>query len=214
MVCAVSIHWMNMHIIFPLRVGVAIPFIYIGTIIVSSLFYPGYSQSRQFVSELGASGAPHPWIFNAGLALTATATIIAAFGFLRAFESLAANPVLAWLTSTIVSIFGVSLLMGGLFPLPDPRHSAYELQKVVLVGPMLFAATLWKHDKARLLNILLLAINVALVVMFLLVMGVGGVATRENAGILQRLAILTTIPWIGIGAYWLLRYVRKASSRL
>jgi hypothetical membrane protein len=205
---------MNRHGIISLRVGVAIPFIHIGNIIVSSLFYPGYSQSRQFVSELGASDAPHPWLFNTGLALTGVAAIITAFGFLRAFQSLAANPIMAWLTSTAVALFGVSLLLGALFPLPDPRHGAYGLQKPILVGPLLFAATLWKCDKARLLKVLLLVINVALVATFLLIIGVGGLATRENGGIIQRIAILTVFPWLSIGAFFLLRHLASRTIRV
>jgi hypothetical membrane protein len=205
---------MKLHITFPLRVGVAIPFIYIGTIIVASLFYPGYSQSRQFASELGAVGAPHPWIFNGGLALTGAAEILAAFGFLLAFQRLATNPFLAWITTAIIVADGFSALISAHFPLPDRRHAPHALQMVSLAGPLLFAVTLWKVAEARRLRVFLIFNNIVLVLIFLLVIGVGGFANRQNAGILQRLGILASFPWMSISACGLLRYVRNVPSEL
>jgi len=64
-----------------LRVAIAVPFIYFGNLVLSSLFYPGYSQLRQKVSELGAKGAPHPEIFNAGVIINGAAILVGAFGF-------------------------------------------------------------------------------------------------------------------------------------
>ena len=205
---------MKMHITFPLRAGVALPFIYIGTIIIASLFYPGYSQSRQFASELGAVGAPHPWIFNGGLALTGATEIIAAFGFLFAFQKLATNPFLAWITTAVIVAGGFSALVSAHFPLPDRRHAPHALQLVGLVGPLLFAATLWKFSEARRLRVFLIFNNIVLVLIFLLAIGVGGFANRQNAGILQRLGILASFPWMSISAYCLLRFVRNVPSEL
>ena len=50
--------------------------------------------------------------------------------------------------------------------------------------------------------------------MFLLVMGVGGLVTAENKGTLQRIAILTTVPWMSLGAYSLLRFISKSQDNL
>jgi hypothetical protein len=43
-----------------LQSGVCLPFLYFGTVIVASLFVPGYSHVRQAASELGMAGVPHP----------------------------------------------------------------------------------------------------------------------------------------------------------
>jgi hypothetical membrane protein len=52
-----------------LRLGVAIPFLYFGSVALGAPFYPGFSFVRQFASELGADEAPHPRILNTGLML-------------------------------------------------------------------------------------------------------------------------------------------------
>ena len=49
-----------------LRMAMAVPFLYLGTLLVSAHFYPGYSHVRQAASELGMAGAPRPEIFNVG----------------------------------------------------------------------------------------------------------------------------------------------------
>ena len=194
---------MKKHIVFSLGAGIAIPFIFFGTIIIASLFYPGYSQSRQFASELGAGFAPHPWIYNTGVTLRGAAEIIAAYGFLRVFQKLKLNPVLGVMAVTILCISGISALLSAHYNFPDPRHRAYGLQAAIVIGPVLFAATLRRISEARGLVIFLLVNNVLLFVTYLLS------ATPDNIGLMQRLRFLFSFPWVGICAYWLLWYVRK-----
>lgn len=194
---------MKKHIIFSLGAGIAIPFVFFGAIIVASLFYPGYSQSRQFASELGAGFAPHPWIYNTGVTLRGVVEIIAAYGFLRVFRKLKLNPVLSIMAATILCISGISALLSAHYNFPDPRHRAYGLQAAIVIGPVLFAATLRRVSKARGLVIFLLVNNVLLFVTYFLS------ATPDNIGLMQRLRFLFSFPWVAICAYWLLWYVRK-----
>ena len=196
---------MKKHIIFSLGAGVAIPFIFFGTIIIASLFYPGYSQTRQFASELGAGFAPHPWIYNIGVTLRGVAEIIAAYGFLRVFQKLKLNRVLGVTAVTIVCISGISALLSAHYNFPDPRHRAYGLQAAIVIGPVLFAATLRRIAKARGLIIFLLVNNALLFVTYLLS------ATHDNIGLMQRLRFLFSFPWVAICAYWLLWHIRKMS---
>jgi hypothetical membrane protein len=194
---------MKKNIIFSLRAGIAIPFIFFGTIIVSSIFYPGYSQSRQFASELGAGFAPHPWIYNIGLSLRGVAEIIAAYGFLRVFQKLKLNPVWGATAAAIVCISGLSALFSAHYRFPDPRHHAYGLQAAIVVGPALFAVALRRLTEARGLIIFLLLNNVLLFIIYLLP------ATHDNIGLMQRVRFLFSFPWVGICACWLLLHIRK-----
>jgi hypothetical protein len=41
--------------VISLGIGIAVPSIYLGNLVLSSLFYPGYSQMRQQVSEPSAN---------------------------------------------------------------------------------------------------------------------------------------------------------------
>src|SRR5262245_30582450 len=52
-----------------LGAGVAVPVIYFGSVAAAALAYPEFSFAQQFASELGAEGAPHPWILNSGIIL-------------------------------------------------------------------------------------------------------------------------------------------------
>src|ERR1035437_5631195 len=113
---------MKNHITFSLRIGVAIPFVYFSSIVIAGLFYPGYNHARQFASELGAAGAPHPWIFNTGLGLTGAFQMIAAFGFWRAFHNAKLNPILGGIAAATLCCSGLAGMISAYFPMPGPRH--------------------------------------------------------------------------------------------
>lgn len=193
-----------------LRLAVWMPFLYAGNLAFSSLFYPGYSQSRQMVSELGAQGAPHPAIFNVGVFLIGITILIGAFGFFRALRRLGAKPIWVWLTSSVLVLSGLATLMAGLYPLPDPRHDGKYLGLVIILGPVSLATALWRLADARPFIIYLLATNLLMIVMLAILMGVGGFATAANVGFYQRAYALAAFPWIGAAAYalkvWVLRY--------
>ena len=90
-----------------LRVGIAVPILYFGSVFVASFFYPGFSFVRQYASELGADGAPHPQILNIGLMLVGLAAMFAAFGFWRALRRLDAGAIPKRWTWCIIAMFGV-----------------------------------------------------------------------------------------------------------
>jgi hypothetical membrane protein len=56
-----------------LQVAVAVPFLYVATLVLSAHFYPGYSHVRQAASELGMADALRPEIFNTGFVLIGAA---------------------------------------------------------------------------------------------------------------------------------------------
>ena len=57
--------------------GVAAPLVFTAAVIASSLNYPGYDNLRNFVSELGAVGAPGEAIMNYAVFLPYGILIIA-----------------------------------------------------------------------------------------------------------------------------------------
>lgn len=188
-----------------LRAGVLVPLLYFGTLIVSSLFYPGYSHVRQYASELGSASARHPWIFNIGIMATGVATLVSLAGFRAALRGLGGNRVVIWLFVIMLGAFGAGTLMGGLFPMPDPRHGGFGLGMGVLAAPALLAAALWRVPATRALRVYLVATFIAALVMFAIMMGAGGLVRRSNVGAFQRTFALTSIPWIGIASWSLLR---------
>jgi hypothetical membrane protein len=188
-----------------LRLGVAVPFLYYGTQVVASLFFPGYSFVRQAASILGSEQAPHPWVFNAGALLTGAAALAAAPAFLRALLRLGAPPLLAWLTAAALATNGAASVNAGLFPLPDPRHASGPLLLGALLLPGLVAASVWSRRDLRALRAYLLATTAFVAVMVPVMGGQLPIDLGAHEGVRQRLATLALFPPIGVSAYALAR---------
>ena len=200
---------MNRNIL--LGCGVAAPLIYLGLAAGGALLFPGYDHSTQVISELGGPDAPHPMVFNLGLMAAGALTVLGAAGlFLRLRGEAWLGALLATLA---IATFGASILIGGVFPLPDPRHLAWGLGYAAQIAPLL---TLWALRKtpghARLKGFLvfdLILVNLALAVMF----GVGDLVGPDNLGLWQRLYDLAVYPWIGVTALCLMRPPARLSQR-
>ena len=184
--------------------GVSIPFIYYGNVAISALFYPGYSHLTQYVSELGGPDAARPEIFNVTTIVLGVVGLLAGIG-LGSAAARAGSRILPWCIGIAVSLFGVSLVFGGLFPMPDPRHNGFALGLAIPVAPLLLAIALRRERRLRPLTLFLVGTFVVSVGLFLIMSGRGGLVTRENVGLFQRLFTLTVFPWIGIASFVLLK---------
>ena len=187
-----------------LAAGVAVPVVYYANLLVCSMLYPGYDHARQWVSELGSASARYPGLFNGVLVLMGLLGVAAGPGFGWALRRHGAGRVVSVLVTLLVAGFGVAMVMGGLFPMPDPRHNGYGLAMGLLLVPPLMAWGLRKRPELRGLRIFLLANWVAMVLLFAILMGVGALVTRANVGLWQRAFSLTMFPWIGIAAWMLM----------
>lgn len=188
-----------------LWIAEAVPFLYFGTIFLGALFYPGYSHVTQYASELGSAQAPHPGIFNVGASLAGLACLAAGLGLARSVAGLRGSRLLGWLAGFSLALFGASLVLGAVFPMPDPRHGGWGLGMAIHLTPFLLAAGLWREPPARSLCLFLLAMGVAMLVLFAIMMGVGAMVTRSNVGLFQRAYALTLFPWIGVAGHALRR---------
>ena len=180
--------------------AVAAPLLYYATLFGSALLYPGYSHVTQYASELGASDAPHPMVFNIGVMLTGVATVVGAVGLRRAALDLGARAILTTLGAIALAAFGLAMVLGGVFPMPDPRHGAWGLGFAIALAPPLFAAAVW--DRMRGLGWAMLAVTVVLLALLAVMMGVGGLVRRANVGLWQRAFSLAIYPWMGVVALW------------
>lgn len=199
-----------------LNAGIAVPLIYFGNLILTPLFYPGYDHVTQYASELGGPDAPRPYIFNTAILLLGVAGLLAAPGFFLGLRRLTGRKVLPTLLGLILLLFGVSMVMGGLFPMPDERHGGFGLGMGVHLGPLFLALALRGRENLRGLRLYLLVTTVLMIGFFSVMMGVGGLVTRANVGVFQRVYALNLFPWIGVGAWFvkreLTRLARAASS--
>lgn len=164
-------------------------------------------------ASLGGPAARLPGILNTGVVLMGLAGIAAGFGFFFALRRLTgALFSQCWWRFSMV-LFAVAMVMGGLFPMLDPRHGAYGLGMAINLGPILLAAALWKQKHLRRLTIYLMVTALFTIAFFAIMMGVGGLVTRANVGVYQRLYALCTFPWIGVASYALSRELGLLSVR-
>ena len=130
-------------------------------------------------------------------------------GLLCALRRLGGNPALVTLTSAAVAVTSVQALWAGYFPLPDPRHGGHLHVIVAMVLlPVLLSAALWRHG-GRGLKAYLVATLILLGAVTLLRSGLSGLTKYEYRGLLQRVSMLTVFPPIGVGAWVLVRRLRR-----
>jgi len=181
-----------------LRAAICTPILYFTAVLLAACFYPGFSFTRQFASELGMDGTPHPWILNSGIILVGLACISSTFGFYGALTDMRARPMpTRWFTA-FIGCFGFAIVMAGVFPHPDWRHSGFGLSFPIAAAPALLAAALWDNQRHALLRRYLLINNALMILLILLFVS----ATRSRVvGLFQLLYSLAAIPWIGVAAH-------------
>ena len=101
-------------------------------------------------------------------------------------------------------LWGVSFVMGGLFPMPDPRHGGFGLGLAMHVAPplMVWALAGTPAPRVKAFLIAVFAVSLALI---LVMFGLGWLVRRANVGLWQRAYSLSAIPWIGVMAALLAR---------
>lgn len=180
--------------------GVLVPVLYFATLIGTSLTWPEYSHVTQYASELGSAAAPRPELFNLGVMATGVAGVLAGLGFFVALCRLTGSTVLPSLAGLSLAAWGAAVVMAAVFPMPDDRHGGYGLGMAMQVAPLWVLLALRREQDAGRLRLLLLAVFIAMAVLFAIMMGVGGLVTRANVGLWQRSYALATMPWLALAA--------------
>jgi hypothetical membrane protein len=155
------------------------------------------------VSELGSAAAPHPWAFNAGIVTTGIAGALGGLGVARCFAGQGRR----WsggLAGIALAAWGGGMVLGGLYPMPDPRRNGFGL----VFGAVLFPALLLVALRGRVgrrLTLFLVAWLAATAALLAIMFGAGAPVTRANVGLWQRGLALAMIPGIGVACAALLR---------
>jgi hypothetical protein len=185
--------------------GMAVPFLYYGAQLVAAPFYPGYSFMSEMASTLGSRAAVHPSIWNAGMLLVGTATLLAVPGLLYSLRQLGARPVLAW--SSAGCLFNNALLSfaSAIYPLEDPRHNGGPLVIGTLLLPWLFSAVVWRREAVGSLRLYFIASGVAVLVLAPIMGQAVALGIEPFGGILQRVLTFSMFPPIGVMAWYLNR---------
>jgi len=191
--------------LFLARLAVAVPVLYFGTLLVAAATWPGYSHVTRYASELGGPEAPVPAIFNIGIMVMGVVCALASIGVFRAARRAGGRSVLAALAAACLFAFGVAMVMGGAFPMPNPLHGAFGLGFALVPAPLLLALALrGREGNGPLVLVLVVAFVLVLATMSVM-MGVGQLVTRANVGLWQRANALAMFPWIGVAGEMLAR---------
>jgi hypothetical membrane protein len=197
-----------------LAAAVLVPVFYYTALLATPLFWPAYSHVRQYASELGSAASPRPGLFNGFIMAAGVAAILAGGGFFLALKRLGGRTLPSVLAGLAVSLWGIAFIMGGAFPMPDPRHNGFGLALAMHLVPLFM---LWALKGTPLRSLRLLAATVFAVsaVLILIMFDVGGLhlVRRANVGLWQRAYSLSAIPWIGIAAILMLREAPGRTTR-
>ena len=190
--------------------GAAAPLLYFASLAAAVMTYPGFSVIRQYASELGAKGAPHPLVLNVGVVLSGAATILGCAGLWLVLGRVNSPGVWRRWACATAAAQGAALVVAGLFPLPNWWHYVgSSLAFPAILAPVLLALALRPYRAAKGLRAYLVVNNALMVLAyFVLVCGRGS----NVLGLLQLLYTLLAIPWIAVASVALLRLPNEGGS--
>src|SRR5687767_11477561 len=159
---------------------IAVPVFYYFALIVGAATYPGYSHVTRYASELGAADAPYPDLFNYSIVAGGLAALIGAVGLFAALRDLSGRQVWPILAGITLAMWGVAMMMGGWYPMPDWRHSGFLLGLAAPLVPLFTLLALWRVPGAGPMRGFLVVIFIGQVVLLGIMFGVGELVTRAN----------------------------------
>lgn len=183
-----------------LLAGSVMPLLYFFVIYAAGAFYPGYSHVRQVASDLGADGAAYPYaaIFNIGLLAVAVTGLAGALGLFWGLKKTRGGVILPALTGLTLAMPSISLGMSGLFPLPSPWHSSFELLLAGILTPLLGAIALSKVPGTAMTRAALVVSFAGALMVLAALFGAGGLVSEENVGLWLRLWAVASMPAVGL----------------
>jgi len=181
-----------------LRIGALGPLVLYGVIVAGGFMTPDYNHMTQDVSDLGRDGAPAAQIFNYGVMAAGAAMILGGLGLFLGMRRLGGGVVMPLLAAIAIGLFGVSFIIGGMHPLPDPMHGAYRLGYAGVAAPLLGFLALGDRSELSGAKTLAIISFIAAAVLVALMMNVGGfnLMKESDAGLWQRGLIVATTLWM------------------
>jgi hypothetical protein len=167
-----------------LMAGIAIPVVYFANLFGVGAVTPGFNHGATLPSELGRDGMANAALFNIGLTAVGVFGMLAAFGLFLGLRQISNGLILASLTALGMLAFGVSMIVYGAFPLPDPRHHSLDLLIILSMLTPLFGAFALKPGGGD--RVILLAGFALGLCMVALSAGIGGLANATNIGWIVR----------------------------
>lgn len=197
-----------------LWIGVAAPVLALLTTLLAVGLFPGFDHATQFLSELGAGGAKHPQVFNAGVAMAGVGAGIAGIGFGLAILALGGPRVPAALTALAFVLAAAGLVISSLYVWPDPRHLAINLGLGIQLAPLFLLWGLARAKGVDRLRWFLAAVFVLMAVLTVITkhMVFPGTVNPANVGWWERAFAVVLVGWVGVAAFLLERRLITLAS--
>lgn len=188
-----------------LRIGMAAPVLALVTTLIAVALFPGFDHATQFLSELGAGGAKHPQVFNAGVAFSGIGAGIAGIGFALAILALGGPRVPAALTALAFVLAAIGLVVSSLYHWPDPRHLAINLGLGIQLAPLFLLWGLASASGVDRLRWFLAGVFVLMAVLTVITkhMVFPGTVNPQNVGWWERAFAVVLVGWVGVAAFLL-----------
>lgn len=194
-----------------LHIGMAAPILAFAAVLVAVLAYPGFDNAHQYLSDLGNQTAPHPWIFNLGVAVSGAGAMAAGIGFGLAMAALGGSRLAAALTSLSFGLAGAGMIISSYYHYPDPRHLAINLGLGIQLAPLLLVWGLAHVEDMRELRRFLIAVFVVMAVLTVLTKHIllPDLVNMGNVGWWERAFAIVLVGWTGVAAYVLERRLMR-----
>lgn len=190
---------------------IAAPALYYFGLLAGAATYPGYDHATRYASELGAAGAPYPMLFNFSIIGCGVVALLGAAGLALSLKTLSGRWGWAIAAGVALGLWGVSMIMGGLFPMPDERHGAFGLGLAAPLIPLFTLLALLSAPKTAGMKGFLAFIFLGSAIVLAIMFGVGGLVRLDNVGVWQRINSGFAIPWMAVLGVWLM--LRPAQPR-
>jgi hypothetical membrane protein len=194
--------------------GVAAPVVAAATVATAMAAYPGFDNSRQYLSELGGVSARLPMVFNAGVFAAGLMAAAAGAGFGLAMAALAGARILGGLTALAFWLAGAGLAISAIYPWPDPRHLAINLGLGIQIAPVLMLWGLRRRADLARLRAFLAAVFLAMAVLTVLTKHLmfPGLVNDANVGWWERAYAIVLVGWVAVAAVTLRRQLQMQAS--
>jgi hypothetical protein len=193
---------------------IAVPVFYYFALLAGAATYPGYSHVTRYASELGAADAPYPGLFNCSIIAGGIAALLGSIGLTAALHDFSGRWRWAVPAGVALALWGASMVMGGMFPMPDDRHGAFGMGLAGPLVPLFTFLALRSVPDTRGIKSFLAFIFVGSIVVLAIMFGLGHLVTRRNVGIWQRINTGISIPWLAVLGFWLLRRTPRYGNDL
>lgn len=191
---------------------ILVPVFYYVGLVGGALLWPGYSHASQYASELGSAAAPYPAFFNTNAILCGLSALVGGVGLSHGLNRLSGKRGWSIAAGISISLWGVSVILAGLYPMPHELHGAYGLGIAGQFTSLFALLALRNVEGLAGLKVFLGIIFVASLTMFLIMMGVAGPLRRANIGIWQRINSGLGIPYLAVLGWVLLRQLKRTSQ--